>query len=60
MLDFLAELPLHAHVTHSIIPSTLGGVKNQDPKDPAYDCPLREFPYSFPLAAVGWSGGVME
>jgi hypothetical protein len=35
-------------------------VKNPDPKDPALNCPLRGLPYSFPLAAVSWSDGVME
>ena len=35
-------------------------VKNPDPKDPALDCPLRGFPYSFPLAAVGWSDGALK
>jgi len=34
--------------------------KNPDPKDPALDCPLRRLPYSFPLAPVGWSDGVVE
>jgi len=35
-------------------------VKNPDPKDPALDCPLRGLPYSFPLAAVCWSGGSLQ
>ena len=35
-------------------------IKNPDPKDPALNCPLRGLPYSFPFAAVCWSGGVME
>jgi hypothetical protein len=34
--------------------------KNPDPKDPALNCPLRGLPYSFPLAAVCWSDGVVE
>jgi hypothetical protein len=34
--------------------------KNPDPKDPALGGPLRGLPYSFPLAAVCWSDGVME
>jgi hypothetical protein len=35
-------------------------VKNPDPKDLALDCPLRGLPYSFLLAAVCWSDGVVE
>jgi len=35
-------------------------VKNPDPKDLALDSPLRRLPYSFPLAAVCWSDGVVE
>jgi hypothetical protein len=35
-------------------------VKNPDPKDPAFDCPLRGFTYSFPLAAVHWSDEALQ
>jgi len=35
-------------------------VKNPDPTDPAFDCPLRGLPYSFPFAAVYWSDEVVE
>jgi hypothetical protein len=35
-------------------------IKNPHPKDPALNCPLRGLPYSFPIALVCWSDGVVE
>jgi len=35
-------------------------IKDPDAKDPALHCPLRGLPYSFHLAAVCWSDGVVE